>query len=98
VENPQGAVAYSRHWKYAYVADSTPSFTADADGEYDIQVQARLAFSDRAYPDQRESISSLKLNVGNGNATSCAAIPGPVGGMAVGAMLLGLLLRRRRAE
>jgi uncharacterized protein (TIGR03382 family) len=98
VENPQGAVAYSRHWQYDYMKGTEPTFTADADGEYDIQVQARLAFADRAYPDQRESISSLKLSVGSGNASSCAAIPGPVGGMALGAVLLGLLLRRRRAE
>jgi uncharacterized protein (TIGR03382 family) len=98
VENPTGAVAYSRHWQYDYVAGAEPTFTADADGQYDIQVQARLAFSDRAYPDQRESVSSLKLSVGNGNASNCAALPGPVGGMALGAALLGLLMRRRRAE
>lgn len=98
VENPTGAVTYSRHWQYEYLANTEPSFTADADGQYDIQVQARLAFSDRAYPDQRESVSSLKLSVGNGTASSCAALPGPVGGMALGAALLGLLLRRRRAE
>lgn len=98
VENPKGAVTNSRHWEYAYVDGSVPTFTADADGDYDIQVQAKLAFSDRAYPDQRESVSSLKLAVGNGNASSCAALPGPVGGMALGAALLSLLLRRRRAE
>jgi uncharacterized protein (TIGR03382 family) len=67
------------------------------DGDYDIQLQAKLAFADRAYPDQRESISSLKLAVGNGNASSCAALPGPMGGMALGAALLSLLLRRRSA-
>jgi uncharacterized protein (TIGR03382 family) len=98
VENPQGAVAMSRHWQYDYVADNTPKFTPDADGEYDIQVQARLAFADRAYPEQRDSVSSLKLAVGEGNASSCAALPGPMGGMALGAALLGLLMRRRRTE
>jgi uncharacterized protein (TIGR03382 family) len=97
VENPKGAVTNSRHWEYAYVDGSVPTFTADADGQYDIQIQAKLAFADRAYPDQRESVSSLKLAVGN-NATSCAALPGPVGGMALGAALLSLLLRRRRTE
>ena len=75
-----------------------PTFTADVDGEYDIQVQARLAFSDRAYPDQRESVSSLKLSVGKRRAPAAAPrCPGPSGGMALGAALLGLLLRRRRA-
>jgi uncharacterized protein (TIGR03382 family) len=98
VENPIGAVTLSRHWQYAYVDGSVPSFTADADGEYDLQLQAKLAFSDRAYPDQRDSVSSLKLDVGNGNASSCAALPGPAGGMALGAALLSLLLRRRRTE
>jgi uncharacterized protein (TIGR03382 family) len=98
VENPTGAVAYSRHWQYEYVAKAEPTFTADADGQYDIQVQARLAFSDRAYPDQRESISSLKLSVGSDTAAACTALPGSMGGMALGAALLGLLMRRRRAE
>jgi uncharacterized protein (TIGR03382 family) len=98
VENPIGAVTYSRHWQYDFIDGTQPSFTADKDGEYDIQLQARLAFADRAYPDQRQSTSSLKLNVGNGNPSSCAALPGPVGGMALGAALLSLLLRRRRTE
>jgi hypothetical protein len=96
VERPTGAVTMSRHWEYAYVDGNVPTFTADADGEYDIQLQARLAFADRAYPDQRESTSSLKLQVGNGNPSSCAALPGPAGGLALGAALLGMLLRRRR--
>ncbi len=98
VENPIGAVTYSRHWQYDFVDGTQPSFTADKDGEYDLQLQARLAFADRAYPDQRESISGLKLAVGNGNPSSCAALPGPAGGLALGAVLLGLLLRRRRTE
>ncbi|MFL5343791.1 MAG: cell-cell cohesion MYXO-CTERM protein MtsC [Hyalangium sp.] len=97
VENPKGAVTNSRHWEYAYVDGSVPSFTADADGDYEIQVQAKLAFADRAYPEQRESVSSLKLAVGN-NASSCATVPGSAGGVALGAVLLGMLLRRRRTE
>ncbi|SEU38040.1 cell-cell cohesion MYXO-CTERM protein MtsC [Stigmatella erecta] len=98
IENPTGAVTNSRHWQYAYVDGHLPSFTADTDGEYDIQVQARLAFADRAYPDQRNSISSLKLSVGGGNASSCTALPGAAGGVTLGATVLALLLRRRRRE
>lgn len=97
VDNPTGAVTLSRHWEYAYVDGHVPTFTADKDGTYDIQVQAKLAFADRAYPEQRESTSSLKLSVGN-NASSCAALPGPAGGVALGAALLSMLLRRRRRE
>ncbi|MBN1203926.1 MAG: thrombospondin type 3 repeat-containing protein [Myxococcaceae bacterium] len=98
VENPKGAVTQSLHWQYRYAEGSEPTFTADADGAYDIQVQAKLAFSDRMYPALRESVSSLKLEVGNGNASSCAALPGPAGGLALGAALLSLVLRRRRQE
>jgi MYXO-CTERM domain-containing protein len=98
VENPQGAVTMSRHWEYAYVDGNVPTFTADKDGEYDIQLQAKLAFADRAYPDQRDSVTSLKLAVGNGSPSSCASVPGPAGGVALGAALLGMLLRRRRRE
>ncbi|MDY7226534.1 cell-cell cohesion MYXO-CTERM protein MtsC [Hyalangium rubrum] len=97
VENPTGAVTLSRHWEYAYVDNSVPTFTADKDGVYDIQLQAKLAFADRAYPEQRESVSSLKLQVGS-NSSSCAALPGPAGGVALGAALLSVLLRRRRRE
>jgi uncharacterized protein (TIGR03382 family) len=97
VENPKGAVTNSRHWEYAYVDGNVPSFTADADGDYELQIQAKLAFDDRAYPKQRDSVSSLKLAVGN-NASNCTALPGPAGGVALGAALLSLLLRRRRAQ
>ncbi|HEX8699716.1 MAG TPA: thrombospondin type 3 repeat-containing protein [Myxococcaceae bacterium] len=97
VENPQGAVTLSRHWQYAYVDGQVPTFTADKTGDYDIQLQARLAFADRLYPEQRESVTSLKLAVGN-SASSCAALPGPAGGVALGAVLLSMLLRRRRRE
>jgi hypothetical protein len=98
VERPTGAVTMSRHWEYAYVDGNVPTFVPDVDGEYDIQLQARLAFADRAYPEKRESVSSLKLAIGDGNASSCAALPGPAGGLALGAALLGMLLRRRRRE
>ena len=44
----------SRHWEYAYSDGSVPTFTADVDGEYELQLQATLAFPDRAYPEVRD--------------------------------------------
>lgn len=97
VDNPEGAVTASRHWEYAYVNDSKPTFTPDKDGEYEIQLQAKLAFSDRAYPDQRTSVSTLKLKVGEDKVSgwNCSALPASGGGLALGVALLGLLRRRR---
>ncbi|MHB8877663.1 MAG: thrombospondin type 3 repeat-containing protein, partial [Myxococcaceae bacterium] len=96
IENPKGAVTMSRHWEYAYVDGSVPSFTADVDGEYTIQVKGVLAFPDRAYPEAKDSTSQLKLQVGDPAAPgACSAIPmgAPLAGL--GIALLGLLRRRR---
>ncbi len=99
VINPEGVVTMSRHWEYAYQDGNVPSFTADVDGEYDIQLQAKLAFADRAYPENRESTSSLKLNAspdGKGGAPqTCAAIPVDASLAALGLGLLALARRRR---
>ena len=86
VEHPNGAVTMSRHWQYAYVDGSVPTFTADVDGDYDLQVHAKLAFPDRVYPDRVESTSGLKLNVGvTGGAFNCASLPaGPMAGAGAG--------------
>jgi len=95
IENPIGAVTLSRHWQYAYVDGSVPSFTADVDGEYELQLNAKLAVPDRIYPDANESTSSLKLNVANGGLFSCEALPaGPAAGMAF--VVLAFLRARRR--
>ena len=98
VTNPQGVVTMSRHWEYAYQDGQVPSFTADVDGEYDIQLQATLAFADRAYPDNRDSTSSLKLNAspdGKNGAQTCSAIPVDASLAALGLGLLALARRRR---
>jgi uncharacterized protein (TIGR03382 family) len=98
VDNPKGAVAMSRHWAYAYLDESVPVFTPDEDGEYELQLQAKLAFADRAYPEQRTSLSTLALRVGQNKASgwNCSTLPASGGAMALGATLLGMLLRRRR--
>ena len=98
VVNPQGVVTMSRHWEYAYQDGQVPSFTADVDGEYDIQLQAKLAFADRAYPENRDSTSSLKLNAspdGKNGAQTCSAIPVDASLAALGLGLLALARRRR---
>ena len=98
VVNPEGVVTMSRHWEYAYQDGNVPSFTADVDGEYDIQLQAKLAFADRAYPDNRDSTSSLKLNAspdGKNGAQTCSAIPMDASLAALGLGLLALARRRR---
>jgi uncharacterized protein (TIGR03382 family) len=93
VKNPEGVVTMSRHWAYAYPG-TAPTFTADVDGAYTLQLSAHLAVADRAYPESRTSVSNLTMNVGGG-ASSCSAIPvdGSLAGLGLG--LLALLRRRR---
>lgn len=95
IENPKGAVTMSRHWEYAYVDGNVPSFTADADGEYVLQLSGALAFPDRAYPDATRSTSELRLNVGEqGKAQGCSATLFPPEAL-LGLLLAGLLRRRK---
>jgi hypothetical protein len=97
IVNPEGVVTMSRHWEYAYPDGNVPTFTADVDGEYDIQLQAKLAFADRAYPENRDATSSLKLNAspdGKG-AASCSALPVDASLAALGLGLLALARRRK---
>jgi hypothetical protein len=98
VENPKGAVTLSRHWEYAYTDGHTPSFTADVDGEYVIQVTGTLAFPDRAYPDQNKSTSELKISAspdGKNGARSCSAIGFDPALMGLGLALMSMLRRRK---
>lgn len=99
VTNPQGAVTLSRDWQYTYVDGSVPGFVPDKEGEYELQVTARLAFADRVFPDARESTSILKVRVGApGGGNGCSSLPAGFSATALGAAVLGLLLRRRRQE
>ncbi|MFT3712494.1 MAG: thrombospondin type 3 repeat-containing protein [Archangium sp.] len=90
IANPMGSVAKSMRWMYEYGEGQTPSFTADVDGEYALQLQAKLVFADRAYPANRESTSSLRMNA-LGAGASCSSSPFLL--VAAGALLL---IRRRR--
>lgn len=100
VENPQGAVTLSRDWQYTYVDGSVPHFVPDSEGTYELTVEARLAFADRVFPDQRVSTSTLVLTVGkgDGDGPNCSSVPAGFSITALGAALLGVLMRRRRRE
>ncbi|MFP2925541.1 cell-cell cohesion MYXO-CTERM protein MtsC [Pyxidicoccus sp. 3LG] len=100
IENPQGAVTLSRDWQYTYVDGSVPVFNPDEEGEYTLQVTARLAFADRVFPDQRVSTSNLVIRVGkdSGNGSGCSSVPAGFSATALGAALLGMLMRRRRRQ
>jgi uncharacterized protein (TIGR03382 family) len=100
VENPVGAVTMSNHYQYAYTDSNVPTFTSDVDGEYDLQLQAKLAFADRAYPEKRDSVSGLTLsatpNGGSPNAgSSCSAVPVDASFALAGLAVLSMLRRRR---
>ncbi len=96
VQNPQGYVSMSRHWQYAYLDGAVPSFTADVDGEYTIQLQAHLVFADRAYPEGRESVSELKMTaMPDGKPGACSAVPVDASVAGLGLALLALSRRRR---
>jgi hypothetical protein len=93
VINPEGVVTLSRHWEYAYPDGSVPSFTADVDGEFELQLQAKLVFADRAYPANRDSTSSLKLNASpDSGASGCSTGVD----LSLAALGMGLLLAARR--
>jgi MYXO-CTERM domain-containing protein len=97
VVNGEGTASVSRHWQYAYVDGKVPTFTPDSDGAYELQLHAVLAYTDRLYPTQNETNSSLALTVGpKSGASGCTALPfgAPAAGLAL--VALGLLARRRR--
>jgi len=99
VKNPVGVASVSRHWSYAY-SDGVgkPIFTPDADGEYSIQLTARMVTPDARYPGVQTSTAALTVKVQGGAAASggCTALPlgAPAAGLAL--VALGLLARRRR--
>ncbi len=99
IENPEGTVTMSRHWEYAYQDGAVPTFTADVDGTYDLQLQAHLVFADRGYPENRDATSSLMLNAApDGKPMACSAIPFDASLAALGLGLLALARRRARAS
>ena len=98
VQNPIGVASVSRNGLFAYLDGSKPIFTPDADGEYTIQLAARMVTPDVRYPGVNTSTAALTVKVQGGAAASggCTALPlgAPAAGLALAA--LGLLVRRRR--
>lgn len=99
VENPTGAVGISRNWEYLYPEGQEAAFTADVDGEYKLQLSAKLVYEDRVYREVRTSTSELGLAVGEGEskASSCASAPVAVPAAGLGLLVMGMIRRRRRS-
>jgi MYXO-CTERM domain-containing protein len=100
IANPSGSATLSRNFAYAYTDESVPTFVSDVDGEYDIQLQATLAFPDRAYPDKTQAVSSLKMTAtpDGGSAqkpASCSVVPFDASLAGLGLAMLALVRRRR---
>ena len=87
----------SRHWSYAYQDGHVPTFTADVEGDYVLQLQGKLVFPDRAYPTSDTSTADLKLSATqNSGAVACTALPADASLM--GLALAALAVIRRRAK
>ena len=91
IASPQGVVTQSNRWMYTYEKNAAPTFIADVDGEYSLQLQARLVFADRVYPENRTSTSSLSMHAMNGEGASCSSVP-----VDASMLVFGLLLLARR--
>ncbi len=96
IQNPKGAVTMSRHWQYAYQDGKVPSFTADVDGDYTLQLTGKLVFPDRAYPTQDQSTSELHLRAEPSAGKACSATGAEVSLLGLAVAALGLIRRRRQ--
>jgi len=99
VQNPIGVASISRHWSYAYADNiGKPIFTPDSEGEYTIQLAAKMVTPDPRYPGVQTSTAALTVKVQPSASASggCTALPlgAPAAGLALAA--LGLLVRRRK--
>ncbi|MBL8954339.1 MAG: thrombospondin type 3 repeat-containing protein [Myxococcaceae bacterium] len=97
IVNPKGSVSTSRHYQYAYLDGSVPSFTADADGDYVLQLSAKLVFPDRAYPEGSTSTSDLRLRAEPMAGPATCSVSA-AGGSLLGLSLAALALVRRRRK
>jgi hypothetical protein len=74
-----------------------PTFTADVEGDYTLQLTGHLVFPDRAYPSSDTSVSELHLKAEPNGMKMCSVTE-------AGASLMGIalaamsLIRRRRAQ
>lgn len=98
IEAPQGVVTQSNRWLYTYAQSAAPTFTADVDGEYALQLQATLVFADRVYPDNRASTSSLSMHALEGAGASCSSVPLDASALLLGLGGVALIFSRRRTS
>ncbi len=61
IRSPRGGAVLSRHWQYAYLDWNIPTFTADAEGDYTLELAGELALPDRAYPSATRSTAQMLL-------------------------------------
>ncbi len=100
VQNPIGVASVSRHWSYAYPdAVGKPIFTPDAEGEFTLQLTAKMVTPDARYPGVSQSTAALTVKVQPSASASggCTALPLGAPGVGLALAALGLLVRRRRS-
>ncbi len=98
ITSPLGAVSASRSWQYIYPNSEVPTFTADADGTYELQLSGTLVFDDKVYPASKTAASTLILKISDGSSAPTGSSGCSVGlGAPIPLAALALLgLRRRR--
>jgi MYXO-CTERM domain-containing protein len=94
ISHPRGATTLSTPFNYHYKKDRRVEFTADVEGEYVLQVSAKLAFEDALYPAKRLAEAKVTLKAQGAPISGCATA-GNGGGLAL-LVLLGLALVLRR--
>ena len=78
VKNPIGVASVSRHWAYAYPDGvGSPIFTPDADGDYTIQLVAKMVTPDARYPGIGQSTAALSVKVQSGRLQQRLHRPAP---------------------
>jgi len=93
IAHPVGTATALVRWQYA-ARGPAPTFTADVDGEYRLQLQATLTSPERAYPDALTSVSELAMTAtpeGAPGAMGCSVSSG-VGLLWAAALALAMAL------
>jgi hypothetical protein len=103
ISNPQGKVAASRDYQYAYPDGAIPTFVADSTGTYRFQLSAKLLAPDPKYPGDKkysEAIAAGLLTAHDGSGSTGSPSAGGCsvvwGAPLPGALIALLALRRRR--
>ncbi len=100
VAHPIGTAVAAVRWEYRSQDVPAPTFTADVDGEYSLQLQATLTTPDRLYPDSTQSVSQLKLQAApdTNRVMGCAVVPGPTMALWGALAAMAFALSRRRQQ